>query len=86
MKKILAASLMLLTLGGCGENYPTLTSKEKYICSQCHGLPMADKHTPAEWPAVIDRMIGYMQANGKSTPNAAERDEIINFYQKRSAL
>lgn len=84
MKKSSMATLLLLSVSGCGDNYPTLTSREKYICSQCHGLPSPDQHAAVEWPAVINRMVGHMQANNKSMPDDKEREEIINFYQKRA--
>ena len=84
MKKTIVATLLLIAISGCGENYPTLSSREKYICSQCHGLPTPDQHTALEWPAVINRMVGYMQANGKSMPDDKEREELINFYRKRA--
>ncbi len=84
MKKPIIATLLLLTVSGCGDNYPTLSNREKYICSQCHGLPLADQHSAAEWPAVIDRMMGHIQANNKARPDDKEREEIIKFYQARS--
>ncbi len=84
MNKSIMAILLLLFISGCGENYPTLSNREKYYCSQCHGLPTADQHSAAEWPAVVDRMLVHMRENNKSAPSAAEKAEIIKFYQVRS--
>ena len=33
-------------------------------CSQCHGLPSASQHTPAQWPAIVQRMEQYMTSSG----------------------
>jgi anaerobic ribonucleoside-triphosphate reductase len=76
--------LLFAPLVGCGESGATLTNREKFICSQCHAPPIADQHSAAEWPAVIARMVGYMQANNKMVPNAREQDEILKFYQTRA--
>lgn len=31
------------------------------FCSQCHNLPAPGLHTATEWPAVLQRMAGYMR-------------------------
>lgn len=51
-------------------------------CTQCHALPHADQHPPAEWPAVVARMQSYMEARHRPAPSAAERDAIIRYLQR----
>src|SRR5512133_2518914 len=36
---------------------------EMYVlaCTQCHALPDPGRHTAREWPAVVQRMRGYMR-------------------------
>lgn len=84
MKKAISATLLLLLLVGCGNSGPTLTSREKFVCTQCHKLPFPDKHSAAEWPDVIARMVAYMQSNNKTLPSAVEQAEILKFYQARA--
>jgi hypothetical protein len=63
-------------MAGCSESGATLTNREKFICSQCHAPPIADQYSAAEWPAVIARMVGYMQAaSNKMVLNAGEQKE-----------
>ena len=84
MKKTIAAVLLPLALSACVDSGPSLTSQEKYVCTQCHKLPFPDKHPAAEWPAVVARMEAYMQANGRRMPTPQEREDIIKFYQARA--
>jgi cytochrome c5 len=53
----------------------------KDVCSQCHALPDPEKHTSGEWPAVVDRMKGYMESMGKAVPPENELHEIAGFLQ-----
>jgi len=84
MKKVLISTGLILSLSACGDSNPTLTNREKYICTQCHAFPLADQHAAAEWPGVVARMIGHMQANNRSMPDVKEQEEIIKFFQTRS--
>lgn len=85
MKKPITAALLLLPLAGCNiDSGPTLTSREKYICTQCHKPPSPDLHSSAEWPSVITRMLGHIQANNRMMPDAKEQAEILKFYQTRA--
>ncbi len=54
----------------------------KDVCSQCHALPDPEKHAAREWPAVVDRMKGYMESMGKTVPKEKELREIVDFLQK----
>jgi hypothetical protein len=84
MKRLSLFALLPLVLSACGGSGPTLTSREKFICTQCHGLPFPDKHSAAEWPNVIARMQAHMQANGKTMPTPQEQEEILKFYQSKA--
>ena len=84
MKKALIATLLLLPLAGCDNSGPTLTNREKFVCTQCHKLPFPDQHSAAEWPGVIARMMAHMQTNNRTMPDAQEQAEIIKFYQARA--
>lgn len=52
------------------------------FCTQCHALPDPEKHTAHEWPAVVDRMKGYMESMGKTVPKEKELQELVDFLQK----
>ncbi|MBI3902409.1 MAG: hypothetical protein HY306_05615 [Nitrosomonadales bacterium] len=83
MKKLLAAIFFSTPLLGCGGS-PTdaLSTREKFICTQCHKLPNPSQHTAAQWPGVIARMMTYMQTgSGRTLPEEKERENIIHFYQ-----
>ncbi len=84
MKKTILAIMSLIPLAGCTDSSPKLTNREKYICTQCHKLPFPDQHSAAEWPDVIGRMMGHMQANNRTLPDAKEQEEIIKFYQAKA--
>jgi cytochrome c2 len=51
-------------------------------CSQCHTLPDPGQHTAEEWPAVVERMKGYMASMGKAVPDEKELGEIVGFLQR----
>lgn len=53
-------------------------------CAQCHALPDPKQHTAQEWPAVVTRMQRNMVAMGKSVPDKATLEEIIEFLQRHS--
>ena len=84
MKKAIMATLLLIPIAGCGDSGPTLSNREKYLCTQCHKLPFPDLHSAAEWPGVIEKMTAYMQANNRAMPDAKEQAEILKFYQARA--
>jgi cytochrome c2 len=54
----------------------------KEVCSRCHALPDPEKHTGREWPVVVERMKGYMEAMGKAVPQEKELREIVRFLQR----
>lgn len=49
------------------------------FCVECHQSPSPAQHTPAEWPAVLDRMQHYMQAQHRPVPTAADRKLILEY-------
>lgn len=51
------------------------------VCSQCHVLPDPGRQTAAEWPAVVERMTGYMTAMGKPVPDEETVRDIVAFLQ-----
>jgi mono/diheme cytochrome c family protein len=51
-------------------------------CVQCHAPPNPSQHTAAQWPAVVDRMQGYMTQFRKPLPTSAERQLIIDYLTK----
>lgn len=55
-------------------------------CSQCHTLPDPGQHTAKEWPAVVERMKGYMSAMGKPVPGDREMQQIIDFLRKNARV
>ena len=84
MNKAIIVTLLLIPIAGCGDPGATLTNREKYLCGQCHALPIPDQHSAAEWPSVVARMVGHMQEFKKSMPNAQEQAEILKFYQSKA--
>lgn len=53
---------------------------ERY-CSACHSLPDPKRHTAAEWPQVIGRMLDNIRRIGKPMPNAEQTNTILEFLQ-----
>lgn len=53
-------------------------------CSQCHGLPSASQHTPAQWPAVVQRMEQYMTSSGITPPDATTTNAIVHYLQSQA--
>lgn len=85
MRKMIVMALLLMSVAGCGNSGPTLTSREKFVCTQCHKLPFPDQHSAAEWPGVIARMLNHMQQDSSRTmPNVQEQEEILRFYQAKA--
>lgn len=62
-----------------------------HYCVQCHARPSPQQHTAAEWPAVVSRMQGHMQAlsNRGAKPihrlSAAEIRDIIAYLQTHAS-
>jgi cytochrome c2 len=91
MKVSIAIMLLALLLIGCGKQ--SAAQREaldrakpgyqvaKTFCSQCHALPFGDQHPPAAWPYVVSRMEGYMESAHRRTPNQAELEAIIAYFQ-----
>tara|TARA_R110002096_G_scaffold285724_1_gene479470 strand:+ start:838 stop:1323 length:486 start_codon:yes stop_codon:yes gene_type:complete len=51
-------------------------------CSQCHALPSPSAHTAQEWPAVIERMKGYMSAQNRSALDKDELEDLTEYLTK----
>lgn len=48
-------------------------------CTQCHQMPNPNQHTPADWQAVVSRMEGYMQQQGRPLPSDGERKLLLDY-------
>ncbi len=53
-------------------------------CSQCHALPDPRQHISQKWPAVVERMKGYMKTTGKQVPDEKTLREILGFLQRNA--
>jgi cytochrome c5 len=53
----------------------------KEFCSQCHAPPDPKLHTADEWPAVVEKMRGYMRAMDKKVITGDEEKEIWGYLQ-----
>jgi mono/diheme cytochrome c family protein len=51
-------------------------------CSQCHGLPDPGRHTVKEWPAIVEKMRGYMQSMDKKVVTENEGKEIASYLSR----
>jgi mono/diheme cytochrome c family protein len=54
----------------------------KNRCSQCHGLPDPGRHTAEEWPAIVEKMRGYMQTMNKKVVTENEEEEIVSYLSR----
>lgn len=91
MKVSIVMIFIALFLAGCGKQSAAEREAQdkakpgyqvaKSFCSQCHALPFWDQHPPAAWPYVESRMEGYMESARRRTPNPAERQAIIAYFQ-----
>jgi len=77
-----------------GEEQPVQNTNIKYkkgyaqaqsTCSQCHAVPRTGKHSSSQWPNVISRMEGYIEAYNKIMPSKPELKSIINYYVANSS-
>ena len=68
--------------------YPDLKSESgkdfSQLCVQCHVLPDPIQHTAEEWPAVVDRMSGYMAVQNKQVPNEQQTEKIVEYLKKNA--
>lgn len=51
-------------------------------CSQCHGLPDPGRHTAKEWPAIVEKMRGYIQIMNKKVVTENEEKEIVSYLSR----
>lgn len=56
----------------------------KERCSQCHGLPDPERHTAKEWPAILEKMRGYMQVMDKKVITNDEEKDIEGYLQRNA--
>lgn len=54
------------------------------VCSRCHPLPDPAQHHGSDWPAVVERMRGYMVESGQDLPTEAEWQRIVDFLRTAS--
>jgi len=48
-------------------------------CAACHALPQPTLHSADEWPLVLRRMEGYMQAQGRRVPSSEDERKILAY-------
>ncbi|MDA8423161.1 MAG: cytochrome c [Nitrospiraceae bacterium] len=53
-------------------------------CSQCHSLPDPQLHTAAEWPKVLERMRGNMDAMKKKVISEQDRKTIEEYLMSHA--
>jgi len=67
---------------------PHKTTQDKLIlkkyCSQCHGAPNPDSHTPREWRSVMYRMQTHRQKRGFKKLNNKEFELVLRYLSERT--
>jgi hypothetical protein len=65
--------------------------KYSIACTQCHALPDPRRHTPGEWPAVVERMKEHMAwantvvgVDDLKTIPVLETTDIVRFLQRHA--
>lgn len=53
-------------------------------CSRCHALPDPAQHTPAQWPAVVERMRQHMNEQKGVVPSNDAVQQIVRYLQRVS--
>jgi len=56
----------------------------QHRCEACHGPPDPTLHRPSEWPGVVGRMGGHMEAAGLFPLSAEQRAGIVEFLKAAS--
>jgi hypothetical protein len=51
-------------------------------CAACHALPQPTLHSADEWPLVLRRMEGYMQAQGRRLPSREDERKILAYLDR----
>jgi mono/diheme cytochrome c family protein len=54
-------------------------------CSRCHGLPDPSSHTARQWPAIMKRMLAYMESSGMKPPSEQQSKEILGYLEGQAA-
>ncbi len=54
------------------------------VCSKCHALPDPRQHVAQKWPALVERMKGYMKTMGKKVPDEKTLSGILGFLQRNA--
>lgn len=54
------------------------------ICSRCHALADPRVHSPADWEAVVGRMVQNMERMHVSLPNTDQINDIVMFLKTAS--
>jgi hypothetical protein len=47
-------------------------------------LPDPKQHTAEEWPAVVDRMLGYMTVQNNQVLNEQQTEKILEYLKKNA--
>lgn len=53
-------------------------------CSRCHALPDPAQHTPAQWPAVVERMRQHLNEQKGAIPSNDALQQIVGYLQRVS--
>ncbi len=56
----------------------------KERCSQYHGLPDPGRYTAKEWPAIVEKMRGYMRVTDKKVITKDEEKEVEGYLERNA--
>lgn len=53
------------------------------FCNKCHVPPNPVQHSPAQWPAVLTRMLNYMHQQKRPAPSVVQQKLILKYLQSQ---